>query len=164
MNSRDAALENYNYYNDPRVHAANKSKWYEELDEKTMTASVSIYSPCEAVAKLDPNYVPDHDMEYALVSVPIKFEVCRTCGGKGKHVNPSIDSSGITGEDFDRDPDFAESYKRGDYDVRCYGCGGLRVTLVLDRENCDPAVLKALDEAAREDAAYEATCRMEQMC
>ena len=34
------------------------------------------------------------------VELPARFEVCHTCDGKGKHVNPSIDSHGISSEEF----------------------------------------------------------------
>ena len=51
--------------------------------------------------------------------IPTRWAVCPVCDGKGSHVNPSIDSGGLTGEDFADDPDFAESYRRGDYDQPC---------------------------------------------
>jgi hypothetical protein len=67
--------------------------------------------------------------------VAIRFEVCPLCEGHGKHVNPSIDAHGLSREDFDEDPDFAESYSRGDYDVRCTLCRGEKVVSVpLDAE------------------------------
>jgi len=62
-----------------------------------------------------------------------KYEVCQTCDGKGRHVNPSVDSHGITRDEFDEDPGFMEAYVRGDYDVTCYECKGKRVTLEVDR-------------------------------
>lgn len=49
------------------------------------------------------------------------------CRGRGKHVNPAIDCGGIPASDFAEDPDFAESYFRGHYDVPCAACGGRRV-------------------------------------
>jgi RecJ-like exonuclease len=66
------------------------------------------------------------------VSLPAKFEVCPTCAGKGTHVNRAIDGNGLTHEDFDADPDFAEAYRRGDYDVPCTECQGERVVAVVD--------------------------------
>ena len=63
-------------------------------------------------------------------SVLVRFEVCPLCDGKGKHVNPSIDAHGISREEFDEDPDFRESYFRGDYDQRCNLCGGEKVVPV----------------------------------
>lgn len=54
----------------------------------------------------------------------MKWVICDLCGGDGTHVNPAVDSHGLTSEDFDQDPDFAESYFRGDYDVPCRRCEG----------------------------------------
>lgn len=73
------------------------------------------------------------DGEVIEVSLPAKFEVCSTCSGKGTRVNPSIDGNGLSREDFDADPDFAEGYMRGDYDITCSRCNGERVVSVVDR-------------------------------
>jgi hypothetical protein len=68
--------------------------------------------------------------------VPAKNEVCSTCQGKGTHVNPSIDGSGLSREDFEREgPEFQEDYFRGVYDVTCYECKGHRVVLCPDCKN-----------------------------
>ena len=58
---------------------------------------------------------------------PSPWEVCPTCQGNGKHVSPNIDRYGISQQDFDDDPDFADSYFSGAYDVTCSQCDGLRV-------------------------------------
>ncbi len=68
----------------------------------------------------------DWDAEMQL-NVPCKYEVCTRCEGKGTHVNPSIDGHGLTRDDFADDPDFAEDYFNGVYDVKCYQCCGTRV-------------------------------------
>ena len=83
---------------------------------------------------------------------PAKYEVCPVCDGKGKHVNPDIDRNGLTAEDFAEDPDFAESYRSGVYDVACNGCGGRRVVLVPKHEDGK----QALADAWQEDAQYRA--------
>lgn len=49
---------------------------------------------------------------------------CPACNGKGTVVNPSIDAGGLTQEDFEQDPDFAEDYFGGMYNVACMACGG----------------------------------------
>jgi hypothetical protein len=54
----------------------------------------------------------------------VTWIICTLCGGDGSHVNPSIDAHGLSAEDFADDPDFAEAYMRGDYDVSCRRCGG----------------------------------------
>lgn len=52
--------------------------------------------------------------------------LCPQCEGDGTMVNPAIDGNGLSAEDFDQDPDFRESYMRGDYDVKCDCCDGLK--------------------------------------
>ena len=87
--------------------------------------------------------------------------ICTLCHGDGKHVNPAIDAGGLTREDFEDDPDFADSYIRGDYDVTCARCGGsgkLRegeLAAIHAREN-ERAAERRL--AAREDGDYEGYC------
>jgi hypothetical protein len=98
------------------------------------------------------------DVEHTL---PTKFVVCDRCEGRGKHVNPNIDGNGISAEQFAEDPDFKESYFRGDYDVQCERCNGLRVVPVVDEARCKPKLLKAYKKQQQEEAQYQAECRME---
>jgi hypothetical protein len=79
------------------------------------------------------------------LDLPAKFEVCDTCNGKGSHVAAGIDSHGLSREDFDEDPDFAEDYFRGAYDVPCVECHGRRVMPELDRDQCSPDLLARVD-------------------
>jgi hypothetical protein len=88
--------------------------------------------------------------------MPVKYEVCPTCEGRGHHVSPSIDEHGLSPQDFEEDPDFAEDYMSGRYDVTCYGCDGQRVVAEVDRERCDP------EDLARYDAYMEEVRRSEQ--
>jgi len=83
-----------------------------------------------------------------------KWIVCPVCEGEGKTVNPAIDSHGLTREDFAEDPDFAESYMRGDYDITCRACMGQRV---VTREQIRQLARHAEDRrlAAREDGDWE---------
>jgi hypothetical protein len=60
-------------------------------------------------------------------TIPDGLIVCPICEGKGKYVNPSIDSHGLSAEDFAEDPDFAEDYFRGTYDIVCKCCAGRNV-------------------------------------
>lgn len=53
-----------------------------------------------------------------------RWIICVVCDGEGSTVNPSIDGNGLTREDFDDDPDFAEEYMAGTYDIACRACGG----------------------------------------
>jgi DnaJ-class molecular chaperone len=66
------------------------------------------------------------------VQLPTHKEVCPACRGEGHTVNPSIDCNGLSAEDFAEDPDFAEDYMGGRYDVQCGHCRGLRVIDVVD--------------------------------
>lgn len=95
-------------------------------------------------------YLKDGTEETVLF--PAKMVVCYTCEGKGTTVNPSIDGNGLTREDFDEDPDFAESYLRGDYDVQCRTCKGKNVVAVMDRPRCNRAQLKVYDKEQDDDA------------
>ncbi len=84
--------------------------------------------------------IVDEETEEELeVEFPAKFEVCGTCDGKGSHVNPSIDSEGITADEFAEDPDFEESYFAGHYDQTCNECDGLRVVPEVDEEKLSDA-------------------------
>jgi hypothetical protein len=97
------------------------------------------------------------EVEYSL---PGKFEVCHRCEGSGTHVNPSIDGNGISPEEFAEDPDFEESYFRGDYDVQCSMCKGARVVAEPDvtrwtfaQKRAYVTHLKSLREMERDDAS-----------
>lgn len=69
------------------------------------------------------------------VSVPVEYEVCPTCGGAGSYVNPSIDSHGISAEEFYEDREFAEFYVSGIFDIQCVLCRGQNVVPVcMDEE------------------------------
>lgn len=65
---------------------------------------------------------------------PAKAEVCGNCRGKGHTVNPAIDGNGLSAEDFAEDPDFAQDYMSGIYDVSCCECDGRGMTLVPTSE------------------------------
>lgn len=70
------------------------------------------------------------------IELPAKWEVCGRCNGNGKHVNPAIDGNGLSREDFDEDPDFEESYFRGDYDMKCEECDGRTTVVEIDEATC----------------------------
>ena len=78
-------------------------------------------------------------------TIAARYVVCDNCRGKGTTVNPSVDGHGLSREDLDEDPDFAEDYFAGVYDVTCPECNGLRVVLEVDRENADPVILAEYD-------------------
>lgn len=77
-------------------------------------------------------YFVDDDGYDAERELPTKWEVCDVCQGRGVHVNPSIDCNGLTADDFADDPDLAEDYLRGVYDVPCNQCHGRTTVLAVD--------------------------------
>jgi|HubBroStandDraft_3_1064219.scaffolds.fasta_scaffold181248_2 hypothetical protein len=79
------------------------------------------------------------------IELPTTWAVCPVCEGDGTHVNPAIDCGGLSAEDFDEDPDFAEDYRSGVYDVTCGHCGGRTTVQVLDRARCTDEQLAAYD-------------------
>jgi hypothetical protein len=92
--------------------------------------------------------------------LPHKWVVCPLCEGRGKHANPSIDCCGLTAEDFDTDPDFAEAYMSGAYDVECRHCGGRTTVPEVVVSRCTFAqkrilVLMRRQERDRIDSRYE---------
>lgn len=101
------------------------------------------------------------ECEEMTITLPAKYEVCGTCGGEGKHVNPGVDSHGISPDEFREDPDFAEDYFGGVYDVTCGTCRGKRVVAVVDEGRADPEHLKLHNNKLDSDASYERLCAAE---
>jgi hypothetical protein len=117
----NGAMENYNYWNDSRTIAGMVSK---PKIEKTPQGNFILWE------------TEDDDGIEVTHRLKCRWEVCGTCEGEGRHVNPSIDCGGLTREDFDRDPGFEEDYMGGAYDVTCNECKG-RTTVPVIRED-DP--------------------------
>lgn len=97
-------------------------------------------------------------IEHAL---PAKWQLCSVCEGKGTHVHPAIDAGGLSAEDFDNDPDFAESYFGGDYDVTCQRCQGRTTERVVDWDRVPKPLREAWEKQEEADAAYERERRAE---
>lgn len=119
---------------DYRDRIANFGLPYDSFDEKRMKIS---FTTC------------DDEWDDITIELPVVFEVCSYCDGKGSQVNPSIDSHGLTAEDFREDPDFAENYFGGMYDEHCCQCDGRRVEPVVDEARCKPEDLKKWHEHLR---------------
>lgn len=103
-------------------------------------------------------YVP-----FRVVAWPCRMVDCEICRGTGRHVDPSIDASGISSADFDEDPDFREQYFGGTYDVICYGCKGTKKVPAIHVEAMCPEDRELYDiwyewhgEQEREEAAWRA--------
>lgn len=145
MNSRQA-MENWNFYNDPRVVATFMSPILEDIDLRDMTAVF-------------------HGDEEEPSVVKLKFEVCPACHGTAKMVDPNMDCGGLTAEDIaeieEEDPGFMERYKRGHYDVTCSTCKGRAVVPGIDRQNTPKEIIQAFDRAEAEARSYASMCAME---
>jgi hypothetical protein len=76
---------------------------------------------------------------------PAIAEICELCEGRGTMVSPAIDSHGLTIQDFDDDPEFAENYRAGNYDEPCSRCSGMRIELhaAIASEELDKLEAKA---------------------
>ncbi len=171
-----------NYWNDPRVKVrpAQHEGW--RIDEKRQVAYVTLPEECPlhdreddpacalckqiaALADLAGPHEPPEDGQGPAadeIAVPFGWVVCPLCEGKGTHTDPSIDCDGLTREDFDAEPDFAEDYFGGSYDVTCVECGGRRVVPELHPRTDEQRVLvKALERQEADEASYERMCRAE---
>lgn len=125
MSYHNAALENYNYYSDPRVAASMRGNWYKKFDSHSMTVTVELT-----------NYNEEEDWsETYEVKFPVHFAVCDLCDGRGSEVSPSIDAGGLSQDDFYDDPEFYHHYMSGSYDQQCSQCNGLRVTPEISTSN-----------------------------
>lgn len=98
------------------------------------------------------------------IELPTKWAVCPVCDGRGSHVNPSIDASGIPAEQFQDDPDFAEQYWNGTYDQTCTRCKGRTTIPVVDWDQMSPDQVRDYEAQLREEendrATYLAELRM----
>ena len=140
------------YSYDRRDRMGSTDRWYQHIDENKMTAWTQEMYFNDSLGK-------DDDEVYEERKVKFEWVICDTCNGKGQHVNPSIDSGGISADEFYDDPDFRESYFEGHYDTTCFECGGRRVVPVTTDEVATNAI--AQWEQDQWDSYDE--CRYKQM-
>lgn len=122
------------------------------FNEGRMILSVPIYN-CE-------------DGTEEVYEFPCTFEVCGTCDGKGKHVNPSIDAHGITQDEWENDWSYEdrENYFSGMYDVQCNECKGRRVVPEINHDILSEDQKKArslLREWQEDEEDYRRICEAE---
>jgi hypothetical protein len=131
-----------------------EQQWYHRFDEKRMVIMLENPRFIELENGDDTQEYDDDELGDGPADnvVPAYFIVCGTCDGKGSHVNPSIDSHGLSREDFDEDPDFAESYFAGHYDVPCHECHGRRVVPDVNLDTLSPAQRKRVEDV--QDSFY----------
>ena len=127
--------DDYNYYSDSRVRGGQRKgqRFFVVIDDDT-----------------------EEEGGYSEIDLPTRKAVCPTCKGRGKHANPSIDSNGLTAEDFAQDPELREDYLSGRYDVPCYECGGANVVDELDEDRIDPKTLELYYTQKHEDDDFRA--------
>jgi len=145
MSYRDAMLEEHNYWMDGRTQAAMRASHAQAYDVKDSGphSAILVLNEDLLAELIDEGHLSDgHSGEF---TVQTHFEVCGNCRGSGKTVNPSIDASGLTSEDFAEDPDFRDDYFGGTYDIVCAECSGHRVVAAFDLERDLPGpVVKAI--------------------
>lgn len=107
-------------------------------------------------------YLSTEDGSTVEIALPTRWAVCPVCQGAGTHVNPSIDCGGLSAEDFDEDPDFAEDYMAGAYDVPCNRCGGRTTVPEVDVSRLSPELADAYERQCRDEAADRA-CELAEM-
>jgi hypothetical protein len=136
MRSQAQVIDDLNYHSDPRTQGPAKTPVLYEFDENG------------AVIERE---------------LPTHWEICPVCQGEGKHVNPAIDAGGISGETFAEDPEFAEDYMSGVYDVVCNHCNGRTTVRAVDwdamSEEDQKAFQEQLDEEAYSHAEHMAEIR-----
>lgn len=127
MWTQKQAIENLNFWNDPRVLASLKTQDYEVLSTNEKTTRVQLDDCLLEWLIVEEEILPkDHDGIFELAT---QYEVCGMCRGSGSVVNPNIDCGGVCFDPAhpDFDPDFEENYKNGHYNQTCPTCGGHRV-------------------------------------
>ena len=103
----------------------------------------------------------DEDGEPLYDRIPVEMVVCTACDGVGQYTNPDIDRQGLSREDFDEDPDFAESYFHSDlYKIPCQLCKGLNVIPVPIEEETLKEIQEVLDGRRDDYNEAEAERRM----
>jgi len=119
-----------------RRDLAASERWWDAIDKGRMRARVAF----------------DNEDEVE-TWVPIRFDICGSCDGKGAYVNPNIDRNGLTHEDFEEQgDDFREGYFSGMYDVTCNECLGDRVVPVYSGD--DWAMGQAIEKLVAEQQGY----------
>lgn len=134
MSTQSDYIDRLNYYNDPRTRGKAKLPVLYRYDDET---GECIEEP-----------------------LPVRWEICATCEGEGKHVNPSIDAGGLREEEY-YDDDFMDGYMSGVYDVVCSYCGGAGKVQEVDWSALTDEQETLYAQQLEDDRAYEAERRAE---
>lgn len=142
--SYDSIIDNMNYFNDPRVRAAERDSTVALIGKLIRYAVEDELDPFEEYG-VTPDFTPE-----------FTWEVCPMCMGEGTTVNPSIDAGGISSEQFYEDPDFADDYFGGVYDIQCPECKGRTTVQDVDFERLPQKLQDALDDWWESESADHA--------
>lgn len=137
---QQAIIENMNYFNDPRVRAANRDSTIQVITKLITWAVEDGLDPMKEYGVSD-TFVPE-----------FHWIVCPMCNGGSTVVNPSIDSGGISMEQFDEDPDFAEDYFRGTYDIKCPECNGRTTVEEVNFDLLPEQLVEAINDWYQDEA------------
>lgn len=154
------SLEDWNYYNDPRVIASLRSRaWTVDAMSRGLV-SLTLREDIASSLIEDGCYPEDWTGELTLAATAV---VCDTCSGHGKVVDPAIDAGGIGADDDFWVDDYDEEtgtsrYHRGDYDIVCPACRGLRVVFEPEFPRTVAAVIEAWQ---RDEDAHLRECLAE---
>jgi hypothetical protein len=123
---------------DFRYTCGAKNKWYSKIDNKRFEV---LLDPDMYMDLICDEFELEEELEAFLqkvikkdgyIHLPFEFEVCSSCNGRGKYVDPNIDSQGITMEDWDNwSEEDKDNYRNGFYDVTCGECNGEKVVPAL---------------------------------
>ena len=133
----------------------DSDRWWDQIspDRRMVTLRFGIHD-------WDEDY-GDGDAEQDPIWYHIEWVVCSGCQGRGEYVNPSIDSHGLSQEDFDQDPDFRDDYRSGVYNVTCELCKGRAVMPELPE--ADDILRTARDKFLDQMHSWDAESHMERM-
>ena len=146
---------------DRRDHT-DSYKWWDEIspDRRKVTLRFGFLDEDDELVSVDEDLEEVERKWYH-----IKWVVCTMCQGRGAYVNPSIDSHGLTREDFDEDPEFHDDYMSGVYNIPCGLCGGRAVEPEFDEDyNVDvKELMKSRDKFLNMLHGWDAEEEMERM-
>ena len=141
----NSSIERHNFYNDSRTTAMLQTKYFDVLEERNHRALILLKDRVLQAA-IEENILSKNSD--GMIRTGVKYEICNLCKGSGTIVDPSIDCSGISAEDFANDPVFAEEYTAGKYNITCTECTGKRVIV---KPNFSSKLLILIGDLARED-------------
>lgn len=145
---------------DFRYFASVKGKWYQGIDiekNKVLIDPEKYYNYCQDDGE-EEELLFRLTKDDGFIYLPFKYEVCGSCKGKGSYVNPSIDSHGITSEEWNEwSLEDIDNYFSGMYDVTCEECNGKRVVPEIDVDYLtedEISLVKFINKVKQDDYDY----------